>query len=78
MTSCHITPIPKGHRATLETIQRAARNGALAIVACTDKATKRPVTVLCAIGRENDDYVISPLAKLFDGNPYDELDPPTP
>lgn len=69
--------IPKGHRANLETIIRAAKNGDLCVMECTDKATGKPVIALCAAGRNGKEIVMSPLAKMFDGNPYEELDPPT-
>jgi hypothetical protein len=67
----------KGERANFATIQRACRNGDLALVECTDRKTGKRVAVVAAIGRDNGEFVISPLCRLFDGNPYDELDPPS-
>jgi hypothetical protein len=70
--------IAKGHAANLKTLTRAFRNGDVALVDCRDKATGKPVVVLAMIGRDGDEYIITPVAKMFDGNPYDELDPPNP
>jgi len=64
------------HKVNLETIIRAAKAGRLAIVDCQDKATRKAVTILCAIGQDRDVCVIVPFAKLFDSNPYEELYPP--
>jgi len=68
--------IPKGHKMNLETLKRAFANDDMAIVECTDKVTGKPVHALCAIARDDDSFFIAPLAKLFDGNPYEELNPP--
>jgi hypothetical protein len=66
----------EGERANYATILRAGRDGALALVECTERASGKRVAVLAAIGRDREDYVITPLARLFDGNPYEQLDPP--
>lgn len=69
--------IKKGYKANLETLIRAAKNGDLALVECKDKATGKIVVAVCAIGHSNGEYSITPIAKMFDGNPYEELNPPT-
>lgn len=69
--------ISKGHKANFETLKRAAANGHLALVECTDKKTGATVIAVCAIGRDGSDYTVHPFARMFDGNPYDELNPPT-
>jgi hypothetical protein len=69
--------LTKGAKANFSTIQLAAENDALALMECTDKATGKPVATVCAVHMEDGQYVFSPLAKLFDGNPYEELLPPT-
>lgn len=70
--------IPQGHKQNLDTIIRAAENGALAVVECFNKRENRVVNVLCAIGFDGKEYAISPFAQLFDDNPYDILNPPDP
>jgi len=73
--------IPKGTAANFKTMLRAADNGRLCLLECQDKKTKKLVFAVCAMGAdpEKPDGVIwSPLAKMFDGNPYEELNPPKP
>lgn len=70
--------IPKGHRANFDTMKRAAGNGDLALMECTDAATGEPVFVVCMTQREDDGAVsFVPVARMFDGNPYDEVLPPS-
>ena len=69
--------IPDGYRHNFETLQLAQDNGDLALVECTDAKTGKPVYTVCAVERHHDAYVMVPLAKLFDGDPYEELVPPS-
>lgn len=69
--------IPKGHRKNLQTIIRAAEAGHLALMECTRKTDGQQVYVLCAVGKDGDDYVFSPFAEMFTGDsPYDQWEPP--
>lgn len=73
--------IPTGHKTNLSTLIKAASNGHLALVECTDAVTKKTVIAVCAISTSRGangkpDYQITPLAKMFDGNPYEEILPP--
>lgn len=70
--------IEPGYKANFETLRRAAAAGDLALVDCQDKSTLKPVRVICAMQRERDGITMVPLAKLFDGDPYEELNPPNP
>jgi hypothetical protein len=68
-----------GYRRNFATLERASAAGDLALIDCQDKATGQPVRVIAAMQREADgDITIVPLARMFDGNPYDELNPPNP
>ena len=70
--------VPVGHRKNLETLCRAAERGDICVMECTDRNTRQPVNVICAVNRGRDGSCeMVPIAKLFDGSPYDELDPPT-
>lgn len=60
----------------LETIIRAADNGNLALMECVDKKTGEKVSVVCAVHMDGLEYVMTPLAKMFKGDPYKEVDPP--
>lgn len=68
--------IAEGHKANFETLKQAAEDGNLAIMDCQDKETGKQVIVICAVGFDGDEYTMVPLAKMFDGDPYEELNPP--
>lgn len=68
--------ITKGYRANFETLERAFKHGDVALMECTDAVTGKPVIAICAVDTVNGECEFSPLAKMFDGNPYEELNPP--
>lgn len=67
--------LKKGDRANFKTLQRAATDDSLALMSCQDKATGKYVAVVCAVNYngEDEEFEMVPIAKLFTGNPYDEL-----
>ena len=70
--------IPKGYKKNFETLKKAFQHKDIRLLECTDQKTGATVITICAINRDpyTDKYVMAPLAKMFDGNPYDELAPP--
>ena len=68
--------IATGYKSNLNTLVRAANDGNLALVECTDQATGNTVITVCAMSFDGDEYTMVPLAKMFDGDPYVELYPP--
>ena len=64
-----------GDRANFETLKRAFLEGDAALMECTN-AQGEYVAVICAVHQENGEFVMSPFAKLFAGNPYEEVTPP--
>ena len=68
--------IPDHTRANFQTLLRAAENGRLALIECADAGTGEPRYVICAVGRERDDYVFTPFGHLAEGNPFDTYLPP--
>jgi hypothetical protein len=68
--------IPDGHRANFGTLLRAAADGCLALMECTDTQTGAPRYVLTAMARDGDDVVMTPFGHLCDGNPYEVYAPP--
>ena len=68
--------ISKGYEANFQTLDRAFKEGQVCLLECRDKVTKTKVYVICAINMVAGEYEMIPMAKMFDGNPYDELDPP--
>ncbi len=70
--------IPSYARTNFQTLLHAAGDGNLALMECLDAATGNPRYVICAVGRDDSDYVFTPFGHLADGNPYDTYLPPDP
>ena len=70
--------IPDHARVNFQTLLRAAESGDLALMECTDAATGEPRYVICAVDRDDGDFVFTPFGHLADGNPYDAYLPPDP
>lgn len=68
--------IPEYARANFNTLLRAAAAGDLALVECADAVTGDPRYVLCAVGRDDGDYVMTPFGHLAPGNPFEAYLPP--
>lgn len=66
--------LKEGDCANFDTLLRAAEDGNLCLLECQDKATGKYVAVVCAVNEEEDDVVsLVPIAKLFEGDPYEEV-----
>jgi hypothetical protein len=65
-------------KANFNTLQNACKAGRLAVLDCQDAKTGESVPVIVAINLDGQEYAFVPLAKMFVGNPYDELNPPNP
>ena len=68
--------IPDYARVNFETLMNAAKAGDLALMECTEVASGETRYVLCAVGRETQDYVMTPFGHLAPGNPYEAYIPP--
>lgn len=68
--------IPDHARANFETLLHAAASGDLALMECTEIATGEVRYVICAVGRDDGDYVFTPFGHLADGNPFELYRPP--
>ncbi|MCG2841267.1 DUF6117 family protein [Sandaracinobacter sp. RS1-74] len=69
--------IPDHARKNFQTLLRAARNDDLALLECNDAATGEVRYVLCAVGRDETGYVMTPFGHLATtDNPYDAYLPP--
>ena len=68
--------IPDHARANFETLLQAAQAGDLALLECTEVASGETRYVLCAVGRDTGDYVMTPFGHLAPGNPYEAYTPP--
>jgi hypothetical protein len=63
--------IPDYINTNFDTLLRAASDGNLALMECTDAITGEPRYVICAVAREGTDYLFTPFGHLADGNPCD-------
>lgn len=70
--------IPDHARANFQTLRRAAASGDLALMECTEIATRETRHVICAVGRDGADFVFTPFGHLADGNPFELYRPPEP
>jgi hypothetical protein len=68
-----------GYKQNFETLQEAFCNGDVALMECQLTDTGEPVAVICAANRSPDGGVeFVPFATLFNGNPYETVNPPNP
>ncbi|MFA7585783.1 MAG: DUF6117 family protein [Novosphingobium sp.] len=70
--------IPEPYRRNFDTLLRAAADGNLALLECTDAHTGVPRYVVAAVGRDEGDYVMTPFGHLCYGNPFEDNIPPDP
>lgn len=69
--------IQDGYKQNFQTLLDAADNNDLCLIECTDAKTGQIVNVVCASYVDNDGMInMVPVAKMFDGDPYSELNPP--
>ena len=69
--------IPDYLSRNFDTLLRAAKSGDLALMECSDAVTGEPRYVVCAVGRDGDEYLMTPFGHLLAGNPFDAYIPPT-
>ncbi len=68
--------IPKPYRENFDTLSRAFDEIDACLLECNDLATGKPAYVICAVSRRGQEFELVPFARLFDGNPYEQLSPP--
>lgn len=70
--------IPDHALKNFNTLLRAAGDGNLALMECTDAITGATRFVICAVGCDGDTFVMTPFGHLADGDPYEAYVPPEP
>lgn len=71
-------PLTDGEKANFQTLRAACKDNNLALLVCEMRHLGTRVAVICAVNRNDDDSISPvPIAKMFTGNPYDELRDPT-
>ena len=68
--------LKRGDAANFETLRRAFQAGDVALVETTDQ-TGRYIAVICAVNVDDRGIQMVPLARMFEGNPFEELVDPT-
>lgn len=68
--------IPDAYRRNFATLLRAAEQGDLALMECTDAVTGEIRYVICAVGQDQGEYLFTPFGHLHDGNPFEAYIPP--
>lgn len=68
--------ITQKHKEAAMDIMHGCDKDELCLVECKSRMTGEMVTVLCAHFEKGDGMAITPLAKMFDGDPHDEVEPP--
>jgi hypothetical protein len=64
-------------KANFAEMTRAVMSGDVALVECTDTETGKPCAIICTVNVFEDRSVeIVPMARMFDGNPYEQINPP--
>ena len=71
-----IAVISKKAVANYQALQSATNENRLCLAQCNDRRTGRPVYVVCETQQENGTVLFKPIARLFSGNPYNEVTPP--
>lgn len=68
--------IPQPHFDNFNTLSQAFSDGAACLLECNERASGRPVYVICAVNRSGEEFELVPFATLFNDNPYELLSPP--
>ena len=71
-----MTKVVQQQAANFETIKQAFENGDVALLECQLKSTGERVAVITAVNQEDGELCFVPFAMLFNGNPYELLNPP--
>jgi hypothetical protein len=72
-----LPPLSQSHLTNFNTLLRAVASHDLAIISALDKRTGQLTAVVAAVNQVTKDgkttYEFIPLARMFDGNPYQEV-----
>lgn len=69
--------ISQHHVDNFQVFMLAIANGDVALVECKDKKTGETVVAVCIATKGEDGTMeLIPLAKMFENDPFDEIDPP--
>jgi len=70
--------LDKAYINNFETLKTAHADNNLALVSAIRKSDKKPVALVCAMQKNNDNTVTPiPLAVMCEGNPFEDFEDPT-
>ena len=70
--------IVQQHSRNFETLREAFLNRDVALLECQLKITGEVVAVVVAVNQDGNEFAFVPIAMMFNGNPYECLNPPNP
>ena len=59
------------------TLLKAIQNGDFALVSSKRLSDGADVALICALGKDGEEILITPFAVMVEGNPYDSYEPPS-
>ena len=65
--------IPEAHKKNFDSLIDAFGDKSICLLECRDAQTGQPVYAICAVNQVQDKLDLVPFARMFDGNPFDEL-----
>ena len=71
-----VPPLTEEQKETFEHLINNAKADKLLLVSCVEKATGKPVAVIASFRLVDGEFQVTPLVKMFDGDPYEEVSPP--
>lgn len=69
-------PFPKKPVMTFRNLTACAREHTLVLAECEDVRTGKKAYVVCEQFSDHGSVRYTPIARLFDGNPYNDITPP--
>jgi hypothetical protein len=70
--------IVQQHSQNFETLREAFENRDVALLECELKTTGEIVAAIVAVNRDGNHFGFVPIAMMFNGDPYESLNPPNP
>lgn len=71
-------PLLPGYKANFKQLQRASKNGDLALVSAIRKSDRANVALVCAMQWNEDNTIMPiPIAVMVEGNPFELFEDPT-
>ena len=71
-------PLPEHHKQWFNRLKKAGKQGDLALLSCLDVDTSEPRSVICLVGYQDGEIIMTPIGHLCTkDNPYEAYGPPS-